>query len=420
MKKPVIICLDDERVVLDSIKFELQKTFSEILIIEIAETTNEAFQLIEELLIDGFEIPIIISDWLMPDMKGDEFLIKVHSILPKTKKILLTGQAPPESIGKVVNNAQLYRFIPKPWNNIDLDLTVTEAFKSYYKELKIEKQQEQLLVLNKSLKTNVQEKIFEIEIQRDQMKFILDKTLCGFASTLINVISNSNNAIFEKSIRAKEIVKRLIFNLELENTWEYEIAALLSQLGCMNIDSDILHKYINNIKLDKRESNIFSKHPVKTYLLLSKIPQFENIANGILNIYDDIKLSNFTFEQGSQSLKISKILRFALDYDKNQSLGLNENQILDLFRNDFQIYDNKLIDTFESQGTKDVVFSNTNKIIAIQIKNLKVGMKLSANLKTKDGKVILNSESEITQSSIFHIIKMKKKYGLEEPIYVYN
>lgn len=420
MKKPVIICLDDEKIVLDSLKLELQKAFSTILKVEISESPEEAFELINELIKDGYEIPIIISDWLMPNIKGDEFLIKIHSILPKTKKILLTGQATPEGIGNVVNQAKLYRYIPKPWDSLDLDLTVTEAFKSYYKQIKINNHEKELIELNDNLKLKVIDKTKEIEKQRDQIKLLLDNTLKGFASTLLNIVSISNLEIFEKSIRVKEIVKRLIYNLDIENSWEFEIAALLSHIGCLDIESKIIKKMIQNEKLNSNELAIFLRHPTKTYSLISKIPHFENIALGILNMYNDSKTTKSIFEESKQAIKISKTLRFALDYDKYKNQGLNDLEILKLFRNEPTIYDSLLSGVIESHGLKDFSEFKNRKIVAVQINNLKVGMILSANLKTLDGKVILNSEDEITQTAMTNIIQMKKSFGLEEPIYVYN
>ncbi len=411
MKKPVIICLDDEKIVLDSLKFELQKSFSEMLTVEIVETTDEAFELIDELMRNGTTIPIIISDWLMPKMKGDEFLIKVHSILPLTRKILLTGQATVEGIGNVVNKANLYRYIAKPWDNVDLDLTVTEAFKSYYRELKIQKQQKELFELNNSLKLKIPEKNKETEKQRDQIQEILNKTLEGFTSTLINVVSSSNRSIFEKSIRVKDITKKIINILEVENTWEFEMAALLCQLGCIDIDVNIVDKYLKNENMNTEESNIFFQHPFKTFELLNPIPSFENIAFGIFNMFDDEYIGEFIYAESPQALKISKILRIALDYDQNKTLGLLDTEILELFKNQITIYDPILIEAIQLNLTNEIDESGKNKIIAVNVENLKVGMKLSENLNTLEGKVILNSEDEINQLRINHIIQTKKIYG---------
>lgn len=134
MKTPVIICVDDDKTVLNSLQIELTKTLGNKYLIEPAESGEEALEIIEEFSKEGIELPLIISDQIMPGMKGDELLAQVNAIAPKTLKILLTGKANAQIIGKVVNTANLYRYIPKPWESTDLQLTVTEALKSYQKE----------------------------------------------------------------------------------------------------------------------------------------------------------------------------------------------------------------------------------------------------------------------------------------------
>lgn len=139
MKTPVIICVDDEKTLLNSVQIELMKAVGDKYIIEPAESGEEALEIIEELLKEGIELPLIISDQIMPGMKGDELLAQVNAIAPKTLKILLTGQANTDIIGKAVNTANLYRYIPKPWESTDLQLSVTEALKSYQKEKQLAK-----------------------------------------------------------------------------------------------------------------------------------------------------------------------------------------------------------------------------------------------------------------------------------------
>jgi DNA-binding NtrC family response regulator len=113
--KKAIICVDDETVIIDSLLEQLERTFGSSYIFEGAENADEALELIDELIEDGTEIALIVSDWLMPGMKGDEFLIKAHEMLPNTKKILLTGQATMEAVDNARKNANLHAYIEKPW-----------------------------------------------------------------------------------------------------------------------------------------------------------------------------------------------------------------------------------------------------------------------------------------------------------------
>ncbi len=118
--KKAILCIDDERMVLESLKGQLRKNFGSTYQYEFAESAEEGFEIIEELVVGGTQILIIVSDWLMPDLKGDEFLIAVHQKHPQIVKVLLSGQAADEAITNAQEKANLHRFISKPWEEKDL------------------------------------------------------------------------------------------------------------------------------------------------------------------------------------------------------------------------------------------------------------------------------------------------------------
>jgi len=115
-----IVCVDDERIILDALKTQLKKRYGDNYIYEFAESGEEGLEILDDLLDDEIETIVIISDWLMPNMKGDEFLIKVHGKYPNIIKIILSGQADEEAIEKARKQASLSKFIHKPWENEQL------------------------------------------------------------------------------------------------------------------------------------------------------------------------------------------------------------------------------------------------------------------------------------------------------------
>jgi CheY-like chemotaxis protein len=120
MPKPAILFVDDELVILKSLRRQLKNAFGDTYLLESAGNADEALEIIEELQAEEISILVIVSDWLMPGMKGDEFLIRVHKKFPKVVKVLLTGQADEAAIERARAQANLYRYIPKPWDDREL------------------------------------------------------------------------------------------------------------------------------------------------------------------------------------------------------------------------------------------------------------------------------------------------------------
>lgn len=124
MPKPVILCVDDEIVVLNSLKIQLRNAFSDSYLYEVAESADEALEIIEEFQEDEIDILVIVSDWLMPGIKGDEFLINVHQKYPNIIKIMLTGQADREAVERAKKQASLHSCLHKPWEGKELIETI--------------------------------------------------------------------------------------------------------------------------------------------------------------------------------------------------------------------------------------------------------------------------------------------------------
>jgi len=120
MPKPVILCVDDDPQILAALKAELKQAFADNCVYETAESADEALELIIELQQDGFKILLLISDWLMPGTKGDEFLIRVHEIFPEIIKILLSGHIDAAALSRAQQNAALYCCIQKPLSTPEL------------------------------------------------------------------------------------------------------------------------------------------------------------------------------------------------------------------------------------------------------------------------------------------------------------
>ncbi|GAA0602134.1 response regulator [Caenispirillum bisanense] len=122
-----ILCVDDEKMILDALKVQISRALGDRYLYEFAENADEAMELIEDLANDGVQVLVIVSDWLMPGIRGDEFLIAVHRKFPRIVKVLLTGQADAAAIDRARAEAALHRCIHKPWNESDLIEAITSG-----------------------------------------------------------------------------------------------------------------------------------------------------------------------------------------------------------------------------------------------------------------------------------------------------
>lgn len=195
MSKLVILCVDDEKIVLDSLKEQLRSRLEGGYMIETAESGADALELIEELAEDDLELAVVISDQIMPEMKGDELLKTVHEKCPRTLKILLTGQADAQAVGNAVNSANLYRYISKPWQATDLTLTVKGALRSYNQGKQLEEQNEILQKTNQEL----------AELNRSYERFVPREFISFLAKTSILEVGLGDQVSKEMTIMFSDI-----------------------------------------------------------------------------------------------------------------------------------------------------------------------------------------------------------------------
>ena len=123
MNKPVILCVDDEPDILNTLKMQLKNEFKNDYFYELAESGDEALDLLKDFQKE-VQVIVVISDWLMPGIKGDELLIKVHQKYPKIIKVMLTGQADAAALQRAVQEADLYCCLYKPWQSKELIETI--------------------------------------------------------------------------------------------------------------------------------------------------------------------------------------------------------------------------------------------------------------------------------------------------------
>lgn len=127
MSNKAILCVDDEEIVLSALESQFIKEFGSEYAVELAQSAEDAFEILDELKEEECDILVIVSDWLMPGMKGDEFLIEANERFPKVLKVMLSGQADQKAIERSEENIEHFKFVNKPWDGSALSRLIRDS-----------------------------------------------------------------------------------------------------------------------------------------------------------------------------------------------------------------------------------------------------------------------------------------------------
>ncbi len=253
--KQMLICVDDEKIVLETLKEQLQDVVADDCVIEIADNGQDAIAIVDEYVEEGYHVLMVISDYIMPGMKGDELLTRIHDKYPSIVNILLTGQATFDGIQAIINHASLFRFIQKPWHKEDLALSVHEGIKSYEQELLIKRQNKLLRTKAEELSQwsrSIVETLGKTLDNRDTTTSGHCKRMAEYAAELAWAVNSSSNP---------DLAPYKIPEDQLESLY---YAALLHDIGKIGIREDILLKDARlspaQLKLIEQRIHLLARH----------------------------------------------------------------------------------------------------------------------------------------------------------------
>lgn len=351
MNKQAIICIDDEVIVLDALTEQLQNEFGEQYTIEVAENADEALEIVGEYVDQAIEIPVVIADFIMPGMKGDELLEKIYKLKPETRNILLTGQASLQGVSNAVNKANLYRYITKPWDKNDLVLTIREALRSFDQEKTILRQNSELKELNSSLELKVEQRTVELKdlnATKDKFFSIIAhdlknpfNTLMGFSELMLLNMDAYDKKQISEFINIIHTTSKNAYSL-LENLLDWS----RSQTGRIEIKPDIINLYslveenINLLKGIAGNKNISLINDVNSDTLAYADP---NMINTVIRnlISNAIK---YTSKGGNVTVSSEVNGEFAVIHVSDSGIGIKAENIEKLFRIDVN---------YSTRGTED-------------------------------------------------------------------
>ena len=203
-----IVIVDDEPIVTSTLRtlLKFEGDFSPV----IFNSPVEALEYIKK-----SEIDLVISDFLMPQMNGIEFLSEVKKLHPGASLILLTGYADKESAIKAINDIGLYRYIEKPWDNEDLILCIKNGLERSHLLEKLEQKvnelseaKKQLEIYNEQLESIVSERTANLIKANNKLSAIINHSADGIITISKDGKINQVNPAFEKicSLYKKEII----------------------------------------------------------------------------------------------------------------------------------------------------------------------------------------------------------------------
>ena len=374
-----ILLVDDDPNILSSYKRWLRKTFN----VQVASGGNEAIETIEK----RGPFAVIVSDMRMPGMNGAQLLSIVKERFPATVRIVLTGYADLTTTLDAVNKGNIFRFLCKPCEQETLANALKDGIKQY--------------------------KLVGAEHE------LLDKTLRGSIAVLTEILSIVNPLAFSRTSHIRRYVKQIAGQLKLPDLWQFEMAGLLSQIGCVILPSEIIKKVNFNYMITDDEEQMFASHPSVGSKLIEKIPRLEKIASmikGQQRPFKEYESTKSTSKMDTVSLG-SQILKVARDFDLLILQGLStENAIVEL-RKKIGEYNPDILHVLSK--LQKLNLDNTNDYCKkIKLNELSENMILEEDIITNTGTLLIAKGSEVTDTLIKRVHNYAKRVSVKEPLNV--
>jgi response regulator RpfG family c-di-GMP phosphodiesterase len=369
-----IIFVDDEPHILDSMKRQLRKRYN----IATALSGPEALKKFKE---QG-PFSVIVADMRMPVMDGIQLLETVRKLYPDTVRLMLTGNADQETAIDAVNKGQIFRFLNKPCPISVLITSLALALRQY--------------------------KLVTVE------KELLDQTLKESLKVLSELLSFANPTAFRSGVRIRSLVARIAQELSLHNMWQLEIAALLSQIGCVTLPKDILIKIYSNEELEPEEVEMYGNHPQIGARMLENIPRMQGVAYIIRNqlkLYDEFDNSDKENEEVNLG---AQILKAVYDYDLLLFQGMNHVKAIQLLQEKTQSYHPEILKLMARIRLTDEI----TEIVSLNINDIAVGMVVEEDVLAKNNTLLASKGQEITRTVLQGLVNFSRQVGVREPVRV--
>jgi response regulator RpfG family c-di-GMP phosphodiesterase len=366
--------VDDEANVLAGYTRQLRKQFD----LRTALGGDEAIELMTK---EG-PFAVIVTDMRMPGMSGLDLLSRIRQSAPLTIRMMLTGNSDQQTAMDAVNEGSIFRFLTKPCP-VSTFVTALKAGLEQYRLVTAEKE-------------------------------LLEETLRGSIKVLTEVLSLVNPVAFGRAMRVQRLVKKLAIAVGAGNSWQLEVASMLSQLGCVTVPEPVLLKMYRGSALTSREEQMVHHHPQIGHDLISKIPRLESVAEMVA--YQDKRYDGQGMSKDDvhgESIPIgARILKAALDYDCQESRLHDKPAAMNYLKSHASWYDPQILGALEVISRQETNYSYRE----VMLFDLKPGMVLAAGVLNEYGAVLVAKGQEITETLLYRLQNIATHSKLQEPI----
>jgi response regulator RpfG family c-di-GMP phosphodiesterase len=355
-----ILLVDDEANALEGYRRALRKRF------DLETAPGGAVAL--ELLRNRGPFAVVVSDQRMPEMTGVELLTRIHTLSPETVRVMLTGYADLDAAMAAVNQGHVFRFLAKPCPTETLIAAIDAAL-----------EQHNLIIAEREL---------------------LDKTLRGSIQALTEILTMANPEAFSRSARLQRLVRRLIQAANPPDGWRIDLAAALSQIGCISIPKEITQKMLRGDKITDEEEKTLSSAPALSAHHISRIPRLEEVA-------EIIRRQNDRFDANPTPPLGSCMLKLASDYDLLVFRGMKKFDALDALKAHLGSYNLDMLKLLEQVVYRESGFVRR----AIPVADLAKDMIVDEDILTESGLLLLAKGQEINATCLVHLENYARSYG---------
>jgi len=368
-----ILCVDDEPNVLQALERQLRKHFE----IVTAQGPIEGLEALDK----SGPFAVILSDLRMPVMNGIQFLATAKERFPDSVRMILSGQADLAATIEAVNEGSIFRFLTKPCENDHLVKALTAAL-----------EQHRL-----------------VQAERE----LLEHTLIGSIEVLSEILSLVSPSAFSRSHRIRRYVRHMAGELGLPEPWQYEVAAMLSQIGCVTVPPDILEKVYSGAPLSDSEAETFASHYQLGSRLLARIPRLEQVAEMIrCQQNPGGKIAAKPGSAGTVAVGVD-MLQIANEFDQGIIRGLARDKVMSEVR---RRHPNNT-DLVSALHTAQVPTFGT-EVRMVGVRDLSSDMVINCEVYSKNGLLLLSKGQEVTDSVIGRMLSFANSVGVAQPFSV--